>query len=57
LQEEKDLSNDPEIKWKEDKSEFLEIHRDIGMVYRFNGETKQLLQAYELEEVKEVLNL
>jgi len=46
--------NNPEKRISKDGKMFIEIHKDIGLVYLFDNETKQLKATMELEEFKKL---
>lgn len=46
----------PIIKWNQDKTEFIEIRKDIELVYRFNRITKQLLEIYPLKAYEALIS-
>jgi hypothetical protein len=45
----------PIIKYNKDRTEFIEIRKDIEIVYRFNAKTKQLLESYPLSAYNKLM--
>jgi len=48
------ILDNPEKRISKDGKMFIEIHKDIGLVYLFDNETKQLKATMELEEFKKL---